>query len=120
MAKAPKPGTTRTKERQALMITFGGTWRLDPDEITPKDGNDLKRASGMKPSEVFLALGEGVSDVGIAAGLLFLARRQSEGSWISYEMATEGLLQGSVREGKFTIELETPEQEAEADADPEA
>lgn len=119
MAKAPKPGTTRPKEQKALMITFGGTWRLSPDEISPKDGNDLRRASGLKPSDVFMSLSTGAADIDTAAALLFLARRQSEGSWVSYDYAVGDLMQGDIRAGKFVIALETAEEEA-SDDDPEA
>lgn len=117
MAKAPIPGKTRPKATQpGLVVSFGGDeWVLHPDAITPKDLADLRRATGLKSTDVFQAMADGDIPLDVFGALVFLARRQTEGKWINFDAATAGLTLGS----ECTIEPEPDEPEPD-DQSPEA
>lgn len=121
MAKAPKPGTTpnaRAKKQGAgLIVGYGGNrWVFRPDGVSPKDVADLRRACGFGPRDVIEALQSGGGlELDQAGALVFLARRQCEGRWVTWDHATEGLTYATPLE----LEPEPAVAVAEADDHPE-
>lgn len=100
-ARAPRVGTTpNAKKKPAgpapLAVGFDGDeWILHTDAITPKDLSDLRRATGLTSTEVFQSMAEGNIPLDAFGALVFLARRQTEGKWVNYAHATDGLTLGS-------------------------
>lgn len=118
--RAPRVGSTPNAKNQAtkkpapLAVGFdGGEWVLETDAITPKDLADLRRATGLTSTDVFQSMAEGNLPLDTFSALVFLARRQTEGKWVTYQHATEGLTLGS------TCSIEAVADEPEVDS-PEA
>lgn len=93
MAKAPTPGSTRP-DAPKPMFEFGfgdRRWHFRLTEVTPRDSADVRAAVGMGAKDLFAALVADSLDIDIAAGLVFLARRQSENPRIPFDAAVDGL-----------------------------
>lgn len=100
-ARAPRVGTTpnaskKKSNAQGLVVGFDGQeWTMYTDAISPKDVVDMRRATGLTTNDVFQSIMSKQVPLDVMAALVFLARRQSEGSWISFDVATDGLTLGS-------------------------
>lgn len=91
MAKAPTPGTTSTSDAGSFRIGYdGNTWLFSVSEVTPRDVAALRQATGMTPKTLF-SVDLSDMDLDVAAGMIFLARRQSESRQITFDAATAGL-----------------------------
>jgi len=99
MAKAPTPGrytspAAKPKVAPDMYIGWDGDeWGFSHNEITPQDAADLDRRTGMGPRALMATFAEHPDEVDLhtAAGLIFLARRQTEGRWVTWAHATDGL-----------------------------
>lgn len=119
-ARAPRVGSTpsavKTKAQPGLVVGVDGeTWTMRTDAITSKDLSDLRRATGLTSSDVFSAVAAGDIPLDVFGALVFLARRQTEGRWVNYVIATEGLTLGS----DYTLEVEADDTPEDPDS-PEA
>lgn len=114
--RAPRPGSTpsaRQNKGGGLLVGFNGSkWLFRADAVTPKDVADLRRATGFGPREIMATLAEGGGiDIDQAGGLIFLARRQCEGRWVTFEAAVDGLTYNS------DLELEPEPARVDEDTD---
>jgi hypothetical protein len=118
--RAPRVGTTPNSVKPkpakvpAILVGFDGEeWRLQTDAITPKDLSDLRRATGLTSTDVFQAMANGDLPLDAFGALVFLARRQTEGKWVTHAHATDGLTLGSEctlgAEPADTPEADSPE-----------
>lgn len=113
MAKAPRPPAPKTP---ALIIKLGEqSWRLETNEVTPDDIRVLRKALGISFRELINQVGTDI-DLDIAAGLILMARRQTEGRWVTFEQASAGLTYDSV----FEIDIDDDGTPAEVDDSPQA
>lgn len=113
--RAPRVGTTpnakkqkpKVSEQRPLAVGFDGEeWILETDAITPKDLSDMRRATGLTSTDVFQAMADGNIPLDAFGALVFLARRQTEGKWVTHAHAVEGLTLGS----ECTIEAVTDDE----------
>lgn len=99
MATAPTPGRytppgQRPKHEPDLYVGFDGNeWGFAMKEVSPRDGADLSKVLGFGPQKLVTTLFADFADADLhtISGLIFLARRQTEGAWISFLQATDGL-----------------------------
>ena len=99
MAKAPTPGRytvpgQKPRHEPDLYVGFDGDERgFTMKEVSPRDGADLSKVLGFGPQKLVTTLFSDFADADLhtISGLIFLARRQTEGAWISFLQATDGL-----------------------------
>lgn len=130
MAKAPTPGRYTppgAKDKSTapqLFVGFDGEeWGFRYLEITPQDAADLDKRAGMGPRALMSTFAEHPNEVDLhtAAGLIFLARRQTEGRWVTWAQATDGLSYDSAITIRNADDVTTAESESETEDDsPEA
>ena len=127
MAKAPTPGRYtppaakgKTTAPQLFVGFDGEEWGFNIQEVSPRDGAEVSKVLGYGPTRLMQTLFENQDDIDLhtAAGIIFLARRQSEGHWVSWAQATDGLTYASVITMRNAEEAEEA-QEEEVDS-PEA
>ena len=120
MAKAPTPGRYTppgAKDKSTapqLFVGFDGEeWGFNLQEVSPRDGAEVSKVLGYGPTRLIQTLFQNQDDVDLhtAAGLIFLARRQSEGQWVTWAQATEGLTYGSAITMRPAEEAESVEEE---------
>lgn len=120
MAKAPTPGRytppgQRPKHAPDLFVGYDGQeWGFTMKEVSPRDGADLSKVLGFGPQKLVTTLFADFADADLhtISGLIFLARRQTEGAWISFLQATDGLTYDS----SITMRAADDAGEAEAEA----
>ena len=120
MAKAPTPGRytppaakDKTTAPQLFVGFDGEEWGFNIQEVSPRDGAALAKVLGYGPTRLMQTLFQNQDDVDLhtAAGLIFLARRQSEGQWVTWAQATEGLTYASAITMRPAEEAESVEEE---------
>lgn len=127
MAKAPTPGrytppTAKVKGTPEIYIDWDGDeWGFSYNEITPQDAADLAKRTGMGPRVLMAMFGENPYEIDLhtAAGLIFLARRQSEGRWVTWAHATDGLSYDSAITMRKADDVTTSAHEDNEDESPE-
>jgi len=92
------------------------TYRLDFDELSGRDAQEFAGHTGasLAGSIMNMAEGNGVGDLHIIAGLVWLARRKLDRS-LRYETVNMGLNYGMLRRGEVKVSAEGDDEEAPPD-----
>ena len=128
MAKAPTPGrytppAAKPKAAPDMYVGWDGDeWGFRYSEVTPQDAADLAKRTGMGPRALMATFAEHPDEVDLhtAAGLIFLARRQTEGRWATWAHATDGLSYDSAITMRNADDETDVEQPVDEDESPEA